>query len=107
MSEDKLYLVEKILNRRKKNGKLEYKIKWEGYPMSESTWEPMRNLDTAKNLVAEYDSTHPFENQHKSSKSSKQKKATFINKKRKGENDKKNNQNNQNEEILNKSGKNI
>ena len=99
MSEDKLYLVEKILNRRIKNGKLEYKIKWIGYPMSESTWEPMRNLETAQNLVAEYDRTHPIEEQDKSSKStSKQKSATFINKKRKEENDEKNEQINQKEE---------
>ena len=110
MSENKLYLVEKILNRRKIKGKYEYKIKWVGYPMKESTWEPMRNLETAKNLVAEYDSTHPIENQNKSSKAScKQKKSTFINKKRKEENEEKvnqNNQNNQKEENLDKSGKN-
>ena len=107
MSENKLYLVEKILNRRKVKGKYEYKIKWVGYPMKESTWEPMRNLETAKNLVAEYDSTHPIENQHKSSKtSSKQKKSTFINKKRKEEKNEKNNQINQKEEVIDKSGKN-
>ena len=107
MSEDKLYLVEKILNRRKIKGKYEYKIKWEGYPMSACTWESMPNLETAKNLVAEYDSTHPIENQHKPSKAScKQKKSTFINKKRKEENDEKNKQNCQKDEIINELDKN-
>ena len=42
MSEGEFYNIEKILDRRKINGKFEYKIKWEGYPMSQSTWEPMK-----------------------------------------------------------------
>ena len=37
MSEGEFYNIEKILDRRKINGKFEYKIKWEGYPMSQST----------------------------------------------------------------------
>ena len=86
MSEDKLYLVEKILNRRKINGSYEYKIKWVGYPMSESTWEPLINLETAKEMVAEYDKAHPISKQNKPSKSkSRPKKESFINKKRKEE----------------------
>ena len=38
------YEVEKIIDKRIINGKLEYKIKWVGYPMSQCTWEPIRNL---------------------------------------------------------------
>ena len=59
MSESDFYNIERILDRRKINGKFEYKIKWEGYPMNQSTWEPMENLMTAKELVDEYDSQHP------------------------------------------------
>ncbi len=62
MSESDFYNIEKILDRRKINGKLEYKIKWEGYPMNQSTWEPMENLITAKELVDEYDKQYPFTN---------------------------------------------
>ena len=62
MSENDFYNIEKILDRRKINGKLEYKIKWEGYPMNQSTWEPMENLITAKELVDEYDKQYPFTN---------------------------------------------
>ena len=62
MSESDFYNIEKILDRRKINGKLEYKIKWEGYPMNQSTWEPMENLITAKELVDEYDKQYPFSN---------------------------------------------
>ena len=84
MSEGEFYNIEKILDRRKVGGKFEYKIKWEGYPMSQSTWEPMKNLETAKDLVEEYNRTHPITNSQKTIKSeSKQKDDTFINRKRK------------------------
>ena len=69
MSEGEFYNIEKILDRRKINGKFEYKIKWEGYPMSQSTWEPMKNLESAKELVEEYDRLHPISGSQKGSKS--------------------------------------
>lgn len=43
--EEEEYTVEKILEKRMKGGKVEYLIKWEGYPDSENTWEPQDNLD--------------------------------------------------------------
>ena len=55
-----LYNIEKILDRRNVNGKFEYKIKWEGYPMDQCTWEPLKNLEMAKALVEEFDSTRPI-----------------------------------------------
>ena len=98
MSEGEFYNIEKILDRRKVGGKFEYKIKWEGYPMSQSTWEPMKNLETAKDLVEEYNRTHPITNSQKTTKSeSKQKDDTFINRKRKEENEEKCQQNFQDE----------
>ena len=60
MSDNDIYYIERILDRRKVNGRLEYKIKWEGYPMSQSTWEPLENLKTAIELVEEYDKLHPL-----------------------------------------------
>ena len=57
---DKLYNVEKILERRINNGRIEYKIKWEGYAMAECTWEPIVNLELVQDLVDEYDQAHPF-----------------------------------------------
>ena len=59
MSDGEFYNIEKILDRRKVNGKFEYKIKWEGYPMNQSTWEPLKNLENAIELVDEYDKYHP------------------------------------------------
>ena len=102
-----LYNVEKILDRRKVNGKFEYKIKWEGYPMNQSTWEPMENLETVKELVEEYNRTHPITEKKRSSKASSHKKNSnsFINKKRNEENDEKNQQINQNENKLDDANK--
>lgn len=36
------YYVEKIIEKRKKNGKTEFLVKWEGY--EDPTWEPERNI---------------------------------------------------------------
>lgn len=36
------YYVEKIIDKRKKNGKTEFLVKWEGY--KDPTWEPERNI---------------------------------------------------------------
>ena len=60
MGDNDIYSVEKILDRRKVNDRFEYKIKWEGYPMNQSTWEPLENLRTAMELVEEYDNEHPI-----------------------------------------------
>ena len=62
MGDNDIYFIETILDRRRVNDRLEYKIKWEGYPMSQSTWEPLSNLQTAKELVDEYDRLHPIQN---------------------------------------------
>ena len=85
MAEGEFYNIERILDRRRTNGKYEYKIKWEGYPISQSTWEPMKNLESAKELVDEYNRLHPIPSQQKNSKSekkTKEKDSTYISKKR-------------------------
>ncbi|ALC42597.1 CG18186, partial [Drosophila busckii] len=38
------HTVEKILEKRYANGRVQYLLKWAGYPMEDSTWEPIENL---------------------------------------------------------------
>ena len=99
MSDGELYNIEKILARRNINGKLEYKIKWEGYPLSQSTWEPMVNLESAKQLIEEYDLSHPMEPAKKHVP--KKKNATYMGKKRKNENIEKTDKNAENVPKIN------
>ena len=47
------YEVERIVNHRRKNGVLEYRLKWKGYPMSECTWEDEDQL-SCDDLLKEY-----------------------------------------------------
>jgi len=39
------YEVEEILDKRTRYGKIQYLIKWKGYPLSEASWEPEENLN--------------------------------------------------------------
>lgn len=84
MSDGEFYNIEKILARRMFNGVLQYKIKWEGYPLNQSTWEPMKNLESAKELIEEYNQSHPLEPTKKHT--TKKKDATYTKKKRKPDN---------------------
>ena len=65
MSDNDIYYIERILDKRKVNGKYEYKIKWEGYPLNQSTWEPLENLQTAMELVNEFDKVYEQQNKDK------------------------------------------
>ena len=36
------YEIERIVEKRYRNARLEYLIKWRGYPDSQNTWEPCK-----------------------------------------------------------------
>jgi hypothetical protein len=55
---DTEYVVEKVLGKRNTNGVIEYKIKWQGYPLDQATWEPKSNLTKITNLIKEYENKH-------------------------------------------------
>jgi len=46
VNDEEEYEVEKILDKRKHYGKIQYLIKWKGYPLSEASWEPENNLNS-------------------------------------------------------------
>jgi RNase H-like domain found in reverse transcriptase/Reverse transcriptase (RNA-dependent DNA polymerase)/Integrase zinc binding domain/Chromo (CHRromatin Organisation MOdifier) domain/Retroviral aspartyl protease len=53
------YEVETILNKRVRRygrgQRVEYLVKWKGYPLHESTWLPLSQLDNAKEMIDEYE----------------------------------------------------
>jgi hypothetical protein len=52
------YLVDKLLQHRDVRGTREYQVKWRGYPKSQATWEPRKELERrCAELVAEYELT--------------------------------------------------
>lgn len=53
LDSDETYKVEAILKHRKRNGKVFYLIKWEGYDESQNTWEPEDNL-SCPDILAKY-----------------------------------------------------
>lgn len=61
MEEDQgeVYRVEKILEKRTRNRKVEYKVKWEGYSEAECTWEPAKNI-LCRQLLRDFEANeHP------------------------------------------------
>lgn len=70
------YYVDEIIDRREKDGKYEYLIKWKGYE-GQNTWEPFENLKNIKPIIDEYDEL--YENTLNKMKKPKR----FLNNKRK------------------------
>jgi hypothetical protein len=46
--------VEKIVAKRKRQGKVEFLIKWRGYKSDENSWEPEEHLVGCSNVIREY-----------------------------------------------------
>ena len=61
-----MYEIEKILDKRTKDGHVEYCIKWKGYALCEATWEPRwRLMQDCPKLVKEFDEKWKHEQQRK------------------------------------------
>ena len=56
----KIYDVEKIITRRIIGKKRFYLIKWEGYPISDCSWEPISHLYNIIDMVTKFDENFPF-----------------------------------------------
>lgn len=55
IDEQEEYEVEAILKHRKnKQGRIEYLVKWQGYPNSDNTWQTSKDLNNAKQILDVY-----------------------------------------------------
>ena len=53
------YEVEKIITRKKLKRKKYYLIKWQDYPINDSTWEPISNLKNIRNMILDFEKEYP------------------------------------------------
>src|SRR5262249_49716949 len=47
--------------------RVQYLVKWVGYPETEATWEPKRNLRNALRMIEDYEAQQPLDNHTASS----------------------------------------
>lgn len=54
-SAEKEYQIERIVDKKVDKGRSFYKVKWEGFPMSQCTWEPSSHFAKAKEYIEDYE----------------------------------------------------
>ena len=53
------YEVSAILDSRRRKGKVQYLVRWEGYGPEDDTWEPVEMLEGARDLLSEFHASYP------------------------------------------------
>ena len=59
-SDSEGYVVEKILDKRIRNGYVEYFLKWKDYPSNHNSWEHEGNLECFE-LIQAFEENHSME----------------------------------------------
>jgi hypothetical protein len=75
-----VYQVEKIIDKRYFNGRVEYKVKWKNYSMKQCTWEPIKHFTGALEMVNQYEADIHEKRKEVSRSKSKEKKLKNLKK---------------------------
>lgn len=51
------YLVERIIAKKKSGDSVKYLVKWVGFPLEQSTWEPIEHLENVKLLLEDFENS--------------------------------------------------
>lgn len=47
-NEENEFEIEKVIGKRIRNGTIQYRVKWKGYDVADSTWEPIDNFNSTE-----------------------------------------------------------
>ncbi|XP_043661384.1 chromobox protein homolog 2-like [Drosophila teissieri] len=59
------YLVEKIVGKRFRDGRLQFLVKWQGFPEEENSWEPLEGVGHLSYLLADFEAEEYKRSQEK------------------------------------------
>ena len=55
---EEVYTVEQIIKHRRRGRGYQYYVLWEGYPITEASWEPESAFSANGDMLAKYKKTH-------------------------------------------------
>ena len=55
---EEVYTIEQIIKHQRRGRGYQYYVPWEGYPITEASWEPESAFSTDSDMLANYKKTH-------------------------------------------------